>query len=222
MDNLDLVPSRQLQILPVLHENSRTTHSPGCPPLSLSVDPGLTLTPSGLRVADVAEFRIPAGKACLPPIVDCSGGMPPSWSISTSPDAGMASPSLSGAQAARRGRPSQDSLGPRLPLPLAGMDKDIRRGRPGQVDAGEGMQPRQREARRLLRKIEDRVLPRLRLGRGCNQGVHGHARRLPQMIQGCQDKGRPGLQEPHAVPQGFGPSSIGWSRSGIPTAVPCG
>lgn len=42
--------------------------------------------PNELRVADVTEFRIPAGKACLPPIVDCSGGMPPSWSISTTPD----------------------------------------------------------------------------------------------------------------------------------------
>ena len=53
--------------------------------------------PNELRVADVTEFRIPAGKACLPPIVDCSGGMPLSWSISTSPDAGMANSSLLGA-----------------------------------------------------------------------------------------------------------------------------
>ena len=82
------------------------------------------------------------------------------------------------------------------------------------------MQPRQREARGLLRKIGDRVLLRLRLGRGCNRGVHGHARCLPQMVQGCQDKGRPGLQEPHAVPQGLGPGSVGWSWSKILTAVP--
>ena len=53
--------------------------------------------PNELRVADVTEFRIPAGKACLPPIVDCSGGMPLSWSISTSPDAEMANSSLLGA-----------------------------------------------------------------------------------------------------------------------------
>ena len=53
--------------------------------------------PNELRVADAAELRIPAGKACLSPIADCSGGMPLSWSISTSPDAGMASPSLTGA-----------------------------------------------------------------------------------------------------------------------------
>lgn len=53
--------------------------------------------PNELRVADVTEFRIPAGKACLSPIVDCSGGMPPSWSISTSPDAEMANSSPLGA-----------------------------------------------------------------------------------------------------------------------------
>ena len=53
--------------------------------------------PNELWITDVTEFRIPAGKACLPPIVDCSGGMPPSWSISTSPDAEMANSSLLGA-----------------------------------------------------------------------------------------------------------------------------
>lgn len=45
----------------------------------------------------MTEFRIPAGKAYPSPIVDCFDGMPPSWSISTSPDAGMAKSSLLGA-----------------------------------------------------------------------------------------------------------------------------
>ncbi len=53
--------------------------------------------PNELWVTDVTEFRIPAGKACLSPIVDCSGGMPISWSSSTSPDAEMANSSLLGA-----------------------------------------------------------------------------------------------------------------------------
>ena len=35
--------------------------------------------------------------ACLPPIAGCSDGMPLSWPVSTSPDAGMDSPSLTGA-----------------------------------------------------------------------------------------------------------------------------
>lgn len=42
--------------------------------------------PNELWITDVTEFRIPAGKAYLSPIVDCFDGMPPSWSISTTPD----------------------------------------------------------------------------------------------------------------------------------------
>ena len=53
--------------------------------------------PNELWITDAAEFRIPAGKACLSPIVDCSGGMPPSWPVSTSPDAEMANSSPLGA-----------------------------------------------------------------------------------------------------------------------------
>ena len=45
----------------------------------------------------MAELRIPAGKACLSPIADCSGGMPLSWTTSTSPDAEVASSLLLGA-----------------------------------------------------------------------------------------------------------------------------
>lgn len=53
--------------------------------------------PNELWVTDVTEFRIPAGKAYLSPIVDCFDGMPLSWSISTSPDTEMANSSLLGA-----------------------------------------------------------------------------------------------------------------------------
>ncbi len=41
--------------------------------------------PNELWVTDVTASRISAGKACLSPIVDCSGGMPPSWSIRPRP-----------------------------------------------------------------------------------------------------------------------------------------
>lgn len=54
--------------------------------------------PNELWITDVAEFRIPAGKVYLPPVVGCFDGMPSSWSISTSPDAEMASSSLIGAR----------------------------------------------------------------------------------------------------------------------------
>ena len=53
--------------------------------------------PNELWITDVTEFRIPAGKVYLPPIAGCSDGMPLSWPVSTSPDAGMASPPLPGA-----------------------------------------------------------------------------------------------------------------------------
>jgi transposase InsO family protein len=53
--------------------------------------------PNELWITDVTEFRIPAGKVYLSPIVDCFDGMPLSWSISTSPDAEMANTSLLGA-----------------------------------------------------------------------------------------------------------------------------
>lgn len=53
--------------------------------------------PNEKWITDVTEFRIPAGKVYLSPIVDCFDGMPLSWSISTSPDAEMANSSLVGA-----------------------------------------------------------------------------------------------------------------------------
>lgn len=53
--------------------------------------------PNELWITDVTEFRVPAGKVYLSPIVDCFDGMPLSWSISMSPDAEMANSSLLGA-----------------------------------------------------------------------------------------------------------------------------
>ena len=57
----------------------------------------------------MTEFRIPAGKVCLSPIVGCFDGIPLSWSISTSPDAEMARSDRGGAVAGR------DGFGPRSP-----------------------------------------------------------------------------------------------------------
>lgn len=56
-----------------------------------------TDNPNELWITDVTEFRIPAGKCYLSPIIDCFDGMPLNWSISTSPDAEMANSSLLGA-----------------------------------------------------------------------------------------------------------------------------
>ena len=50
--------------------------------------------PNELWITDVTEFRVPAGKAYLSPVIDCFDGMPIGWAISTSPDAEMANSSL--------------------------------------------------------------------------------------------------------------------------------
>ena len=46
--------------------------------------------PNRLWVTDLTEFRIPAGKVYLSPVIDCYDGMPVSWTIGTSPDAELA------------------------------------------------------------------------------------------------------------------------------------
>jgi transposase InsO family protein/transposase-like protein len=43
--------------------------------------------PNELWLTDLTEFRIPAGKVYLSPVLDCFDGYLPSWTISTSPDA---------------------------------------------------------------------------------------------------------------------------------------
>ena len=53
--------------------------------------------PNELWITDVTEFRIPAGKTRLSPIIDCFDGMPISRTISTTSDAEMANSSLLGA-----------------------------------------------------------------------------------------------------------------------------
>lgn len=50
--------------------------------------------PNELWVTDITEFRMPAGKCYLSPVIDCFDGMPVGWSIGTSPDADLANSSL--------------------------------------------------------------------------------------------------------------------------------
>ena len=46
--------------------------------------------PNRLWVTDLTEFRIPAGKVYLSPVIDCYDGMPVAWTIGTSPNAELA------------------------------------------------------------------------------------------------------------------------------------
>nr|WP_303792469.1 DDE-type integrase/transposase/recombinase [Bifidobacterium catenulatum] len=50
-----------------------------------------------LWVTDLTEFSIPAGKACLSPVIDCHDGMPVAWTIGTSPDSALANGMLTDA-----------------------------------------------------------------------------------------------------------------------------
>ena len=55
--------------------------------------------PSKLRLTGITESRIPAGKVCLSPAVDCFDGMVVSWAMPTSPDAELANAVLDAAGA---------------------------------------------------------------------------------------------------------------------------
>ncbi|WP_322052996.1 IS3 family transposase [Paraburkholderia bannensis] len=53
--------------------------------------------PNEKWVTDISEFRIPAGKVYLSPMIDCFDGMVVSWSIGTSPDAELVNSMLDAA-----------------------------------------------------------------------------------------------------------------------------
>ncbi len=53
--------------------------------------------PNRLWLTDITEFSIPAGKACLSPIIDGFGGMCVAWAQSTSPNAELVNTMLDAA-----------------------------------------------------------------------------------------------------------------------------
>lgn len=55
--------------------------------------------PNKLRLTDITEFRIPAGKVYLSPVADRFDGMVVSWAMSTSPNAELANAMLDAAAA---------------------------------------------------------------------------------------------------------------------------
>ena len=164
--------------------------------------------PNEKWVTDAAGFRAPAGKACLSPIVDCFDGMLPGRAVPASPDAGMADSSLLGAcEWLREGdRPTVRS------------DRGSHYRWPGRVGICEadglagsmsrkGARPRQCEVRGLLRPPQDRVLLRVRSGRGCDRRARGNARRVPEVARGRRDQKRPRSWEPDAARERFGVGS---------------
>ncbi len=64
---------------------------------SVARAPKYSEAPDKKWLTDITEFRIPAGKVYLSPIVDCFDGMVISWSIGTQPDAGLVNTMLDAA-----------------------------------------------------------------------------------------------------------------------------
>ena len=103
------------------------------------------------------------------------------------------------AKRARRG--DHDPLRPRRALPMARVDTHMRGERPGQEHVGQGVQPRQRRVRGLLRKVEERVLLFQGLvGRRCRR-VHGGARCVSGVLLRGPRQAIVGLDESERVPQ---------------------
>lgn len=140
--------------------------------------------PNRLWLTDITEFRLPGGeKVYLSPIVDCFDGTARRLVDRAAPR--QAPRELEPAQGLRGeagGRAHDDPLGPGRPLPLAGVDRDLRGERPGQEHVREGLQPGQLGLRGLLRAPQERVLPLQGLGGRDGRGVHGKARGLPRVL----------------------------------------
>lgn len=108
-----------------------------------------------------------------------------------------------------------DPLGPGRPLPLAGVDRDLRGERPGQEHVREGLQPGQLGLRGLLRARQERVLPLQGLGGRDGRGIHGEARGLPRVLSGWAHQEVPRVAEPYGVPQ------EAWIRLGAVQEIVC-
>ena len=152
----------------------------------------------------VAEWA----KGMPQPIMDCSGGMPLSWPVSTPPDAGMAIPgSARTAAAIAAGRDGQ-GYSTRMAWPGRCRGRDAASAARGAGASSGGWRQSSSTAA---------------AGPGLRSRSSWTCSTPASDGTGCQDEGRPGLQEPHAASQGLGSAgSVGWIRSKIPTAVPTG
>ena len=165
--------------------------------------------PDELWVTDVTEFRVPAGKVYLSAVVDCYDGRPAGWRIGPRPTASLANGSLLDALAARREGAHRGAQRPRGPLPVAGVDRDLRGARARALDVGQGVQPRQRGLRGVLREAQERVLPLPGLGGRLARGVLRDAGRLPAVLLLGEDQALARVAEPGRVPPQRGLGGVG-------------
>lgn len=137
-----------------------------------------------------------------------------------------------GLRAAVGRRASRMPRRPRLPLPMARMDRHLRRARHRPVDVQEGVLARQLRLRGILRKAEERVLLRPRLGGSDDRGLHRPAGAIHEILSRRAHQGVIGLDESNAVQEiawlgglaspefGAHPRTISWTSQRCPDGGP--
>ena len=165
-------------------------------------------------LADITEFGLPDGKAYptarparRPSLTASTGAGGPVDRDELEREARQLQPRGRVRDSFRRAA-AGDPPRPRMPLPLARVDCDLRQEPPGQADVEEGVRPRQLGDGGLLRKAQERVLPPLRLVGRPGPRVLPHARRVSEIPRRGAAQGEAGLDESDAVPKKPGTGRI--------------
>lgn len=148
-----------------------------------------TDAPNKPWLTDITEFRIPAGKVHLGPVVDSFDGMVVSWAMSTPPERGARERHAGRRRDAVGWRAPGRARRPRAPLPLAGLGREVREVRHRKVDVEEGPLSGQQRLRGLLRAPEGRAVLRQELERVERRRLHGRGRPLRSLVQRAADQG---------------------------------
>ena len=145
--------------------------------------------PNRLRVTDLTEFRIPAGKVYLSPVIDCYDGMPVAWTIGTSPNAELANRMLRDACA---------TLGDGE-RPVIHSDRGCHYRWPGWISicrengltrsmSAKGCSPDNAAAEGFFGRLKQESSPRARLRQRHHQGVHRTTGRIHDLVPGREDQ----------------------------------
>ena len=192
LERRGIVASRR-RISRMMRENglvgaySRKRHRPSGPKPSEAPMPNLLgrrfdgHAPRTHVVGDLAHVRTGRKWSCVCLLVDPCSREIVGHSVGDRRDSGLVK-----AAFATVGFPCPTSRSstrhPRVSLPLAGLDSDMRREPPGQIDVEEGMQPGQLGDGGALRQAQERVLPPSGLVGRDDTRVLLHARRLSQVL----------------------------------------
>ena len=139
--------------------------------------------PNEKWLTDITEFRLPAGKVYLSPIIDCFDGMGGDLDdrdISQRP-VGQFYAGCGYFRAAGR-RTARPPFGPGRALPLAGLDPAYESGRPAALHVGERLFSGQRRLRGILWAAEERDVLWSFLGGRIPAAVYFHPRQLSALV----------------------------------------